>query len=84
MNEINKLATQLLHNVEDKPTDFVAKVVKRLEGKKNNKLATQPSLYGRSGTINLCKYHKIKSTLADTVLQGWQSHSHARCGHLKT
>jgi hypothetical protein len=35
MIEINKLATQLWHNVEDKPTDFVAKVGKRLEGNKN-------------------------------------------------
>jgi hypothetical protein len=33
MKGTNLLATQLWHNVEDKPTDFVAKVGKRLENK---------------------------------------------------
>jgi hypothetical protein len=56
----NFATSQQWHNVEDKPTDFVPRWVKKNNLNKIIKLATQPSLYGRSGVNNKKLKQKIK------------------------
>jgi hypothetical protein len=69
-----------------KPTDFVTKVGKKF------KLLSKPHNYGtrwrtkptdfvtKVGKQINAKIRKLLLILADTILQGWQSQSHARCG----